>query len=234
MADVRQRPPGKTFVAAFRRAAEGALESLGAVRLMDVSASRWRVETARGGLEVTVRADWIACRFDDPKRAAAQPPAGPSVNPHSGKWNHHLQPRSLSLVESFRDHVAPLVVPPASGSRCGVDARFAYAFVAAGDEALEALGARHLGHGPFRSTWSLDTVGGELEVTILAGWISCRFADPTAAEPHFPPGAIDAESGLWNHHWWDADHRAPNMGLVTQVATSIGCILPERQPAPAG
>ena len=45
---------------------------------------------------------WLHVRFDDPKRAAGQC-TGPTVNPHSGKWNHHV----VGAVETMRveDHL---------------------------------------------------------------------------------------------------------------------------------
>lgn len=56
----------------------------------------WRIQTKAGPLKVIAYGDWIACRFDDPQKAAvvlAEVGLGlVRLNRFSGKWNHHFNP----------------------------------------------------------------------------------------------------------------------------------------------
>jgi hypothetical protein len=62
--------------------------ALGAQR--DDNRDEYTLQTTAGLLHVSPYDGWIACRFDEPKRAIAEP----RLNPVSGKWNHHYGPFS--------------------------------------------------------------------------------------------------------------------------------------------
>lgn len=107
---------------------------------------------------------------------------------------------------------------------------FAAAFIKAGEAALRELGAEPVDDPSF-SAWRIDTIGGELRVTVFEDWIACRFEEPASALPHFPQGAINRHSGKWNHHWWDHGFEARDLALVDRFKFSLSCILPESSPA---
>lgn len=51
----------------------------------------WRLDTRAGRLDVTPHPTWVACRFVDVAAAKAILGTDPRLNPHSGKWNWHIQ-----------------------------------------------------------------------------------------------------------------------------------------------
>lgn len=92
---------------AFVKKAEAYLLSLGVAcevrsshgTLVVDSIKTFELLTEVGKLSVTVYDDWLACRFDEPKRAKELSLIGPGarlnqsrLNPFSGKWNFHYHP----------------------------------------------------------------------------------------------------------------------------------------------
>lgn len=67
-----------------------------------------RLETVAGGLECTPYENWLACCFDDPKRASNFA-SGTSLNPHSGKWNWHFDEPGLKEAVGLFARIASLV-----------------------------------------------------------------------------------------------------------------------------
>lgn len=69
----------------------------------------WSVETSVGTLMLHPCDDWIAGRFLDVARAK---PKIPSMNPHSGKWNHHAfweqdkRPEDACTMNAFFEQFA--------------------------------------------------------------------------------------------------------------------------------
>lgn len=70
----------------------------------------------------------------------------------------------------------------------------------------------HLQTNKFR----LDTICGELHITVYDGWIACRFQDVDLAKQNLPIGLqsiLNPFSGKWNHHYldgWTARDAAQN------------------------
>lgn len=70
---------------------------------------RFELETGAGKLSVGPSGNWLACRFDDPDRAAAflrawGAGALHNLNPHSGKWNFHYFGADFQYaLEAVRD-----------------------------------------------------------------------------------------------------------------------------------
>lgn len=60
----------------------------GAVENNEGFLGRFKLETKGGMLLITPYGDWIACRFDDLKKAKAFVRSG-TLNLYSGKWNWH-------------------------------------------------------------------------------------------------------------------------------------------------
>ena len=78
--------------------------------------AEWIVQTKAGPMKAMGYGNWVACRFDDAKRAFEVLKAIPSIgtgrlNPYSGKWNFHFAPfeqhcpSAQECFESFREHL---------------------------------------------------------------------------------------------------------------------------------
>jgi len=86
--------------------AQNYIESLGGV--LEASTRRYRLETKFGPMYVSLYRNWIACRFDNAKEAAATLGAT-SVNDYSGKYNRHFQEKATveeRLIELVA-HIEP-------------------------------------------------------------------------------------------------------------------------------
>lgn len=73
----------------------------------------WDIPTTLGTLEVDVVNDWIACRWDDVRRAVAHfGTNGLLLNPYSGKWNWGCGERltAIELFTQWERAMASLVV----------------------------------------------------------------------------------------------------------------------------
>jgi hypothetical protein len=73
---------------------------------------RFELETTAGKLTIGPSGNWLACRFDDPDRAAAFLRTWMNwnnLNPYSGKWNFHYFgadfQESLAAVRELLDGV---------------------------------------------------------------------------------------------------------------------------------
>ncbi len=82
----------------------------------DPMGADWIVQTKAGAMKVIGYGNWVACRFDDAKRAFEVLKAIPSIgtgrlNPYSGKWNFHFAPfeqdcpSAQECFDSFREHL---------------------------------------------------------------------------------------------------------------------------------
>lgn len=93
-------------------ASEGYQDSARGMDGYTVHAGVFEINTRAGALQVTPYNTFIACRFDEPTRAMAVVPlARMTVNPHSGKWNHHPGPGGalMEYVDSFRAQLGALL-----------------------------------------------------------------------------------------------------------------------------
>lgn len=63
------------------------------------------IETRFGALRVTAYDSWIACRFDEPKRASST-----GCNDYSGKWNfHYSEPPGATEAAAFAARVRSIL-----------------------------------------------------------------------------------------------------------------------------
>jgi hypothetical protein len=66
---------------------------IGGRRTKERELYEFSLPTKAGELRISRKGTWIACRFDNPSQAVALLGAGTpaaSLNPYSGKWNHHF------------------------------------------------------------------------------------------------------------------------------------------------
>lgn len=118
-----RRPPARGKVAIFGRAFHDLMAEVGAAR--DPAWHRdYNLATPLGGMRASIhgpdsRYYAVFCRFDDPARAARA--LGTSVNPHSGKWNHHydddMDPREC--VAEFATRLRPVLALPSDHDTTG-------------------------------------------------------------------------------------------------------------------
>jgi hypothetical protein len=108
--------------AAFLTEVNAAIEALGGV--VDIDASeRWlgkhyRLETRVGTLTLQAiyaldtTGGWVACRFEDPEAANTALGPLPGLNPHSGKWNLHMEGLAGGYAELLEQHLRPALLTP--------------------------------------------------------------------------------------------------------------------------
>lgn len=99
-------------------------------------------------------------------------------------------------------------------ARRGFDAAFV--------EAMTAM-LHRMGAGPNHSGWyalRLRTLAGDLEISVLDGWVATRFADPDLARALLNPSGqfggcrLNPYSGKWNFHFGAEDRVEDAAALV--------------------
>lgn len=90
----------RAWKAAFQAAAREFLQEVGAVAVSGRYSSGFecKLQTRAGRLRITLYDDWLACIFDDDvgeaKRILWGSDPNRTLNPYSGKWNHHFTVRN--------------------------------------------------------------------------------------------------------------------------------------------
>lgn len=98
----------------FAHLTKAALVRLGATPRGESKIYAFVVDTVAGPLKITPHESWIACRFDEPGRAAKAIEERPwlprNLNRYSGKWNWHFGAgEPAAQVASFEDSVQSLL-----------------------------------------------------------------------------------------------------------------------------
>lgn len=94
----RETKADRAWKAAFQVAAKEFLKDVGAVAAPGGFSNGFECElqTRAGRLKITLYDTWFACRFDDveeAKRILWGSDPNRTLNPFSGKWNHHFNTR---------------------------------------------------------------------------------------------------------------------------------------------
>lgn len=105
--------PKAWSVLSFKSAVAALLDQHGAVRAECDYADEFSLLTPVGKLNVHVMGNWIATRFDDVALARSQVGFGQSLNPFTGKWNFHDDPKNRRrLCQCFAEALARLMALP--------------------------------------------------------------------------------------------------------------------------